>query len=353
MDVLSHLLATTEARGVVHVSAELSGRWAFRAVPDAGQAAVLLVTEGTAVVEAAGAVVRLGTGASAVLPLAVPYVVRAVGARTSDAVPVERVLGPCPAERYRRVYVAVAEDGSLSHSRDRTAGNGEDTSDTLLVGAIRIEDAAANPLFQALPAILPLPPDAAPWVGQTLALVAEEAEAARPGAEAVAARLTEVLLVQAIRTYIEGLPERCPDGGDRAEWLYALADPHLGRALLAVHRAPERPWTVEALAAEAFLSRTTFATRFAERVGTPPLRYVARWRVYAAARSLRRGAQVSEAAAGVGYTSESSFSKAFKRATGVTPSAYRAHAAHLGAVHGEAYGASGDGAARLDAPVVA
>ena len=319
MDVLSQLLATTETRGAVHVSAEFSGPWAFYVVPGAGEADIVLVTQGEAVVEVEGVATTLTPGGAVVLPRSVPYVVRAGRAAARDAVPLVQVLGPCPAAQYRRVRFDASE-GPLASARPDTGL----PSDVVLLGTIQIEDAAANPIVEALPPVLLLPPDAAPWVGQTLALAAREAEAGCPGAEAVAARLSEVLLVYAIRTYVDELPALCPDHarGRRGEWLYALADPQLGRALVAVQKAPERPWTVEALAEEAFMSRTTFATRFAEVVGTPPLRYVALWRVFAAARVLRRGATVFEAAAAVGYSSQSSFSKAFKRETGIAPSDY-------------------------------
>ena len=329
MDVLSQLLATTETRGAVHVSAEFSGPWAFYVVPGAGEADVVLVTEGVAVVEVEGVATTLTPGGSVVLPRSVPYVVRSARAAARDAVPLVRVLGPCPAEQYRRVRFD-ASAGPLASARPDTSApsDTDDPSDVVLLGTIQIEDAAANPIVEALPPVLLLSPDAAPWVGQTLALAAREAEAGCPGAEAVAARLSEVLLVYAIRTYVDELPVRCPDQarGSRGEWLHALADPQLGRALIAVQKAPERPWTVEALAEEAFMSRTTFATRFAEVVGTPPLRYVALWRVFAAARALRRGATVFEAADAVGYASQSSFSKAFKRETGIAPSDYQSYA---------------------------
>lgn len=314
MDPLSLALAATEVRSVVHVAVELSGPWAFQASPDSGQADMVLVVSGTAVVEAAGETVTLSAGAGAVLPRSVPYVLRSPRAAAAEAVPIDAVTGACPAERFERVL----HDARLA--ADDTEADAP--SDHILLGSLVIEDAAASPLVAALPPILVLPPEAAPWASQTLALIADESQAGRPGASAVAARLAEVFLLQSIRDHVEALPEVCPDGGDRSNWLHALADPDLGRVLLAIHRAPEQPWTVESLAAQAYMSRTTFATRFSDAVGTPPLRYVARWRLHRAARALRRGATVFEAAADAGYASEASFSRAFKRETGVSPSEY-------------------------------
>lgn len=317
MDPLSLALAATDVRSVVHVAAALSGPWALAAAPEPGQADLVLVSSGAAVVEVAGGAVTLGAGAGAVLPRSAPYVVRSPEGSAGAAVGIEVVSGACPAERFERVgYDAPPAAGG---ARGRSGGG---PPDHVVLGSLVIEDAGASPLVAALPPALQLPPDAAPWASQTLALIADESQEGRPGAAAVAARLAEVFLLQAVRAYVESLPEVCPDGGDRSSWLHALADPGLGRALLAIHRAPEHPWTVEALAAEAYMSRTTFATRFSRAVGTPPLRYVAGWRLHKGARSLRRGAAVFEAAAEAGYSSEASFSKAFKRATGVSPSEY-------------------------------
>ncbi len=317
MDPLSLALAATDVKSVVHVAVELSGPWAFEASPGPGQADLVLVSSGAAVVEAAGEAVTLAAGAGAVLPRSVPYVVRSPRGAAAEAVPIGAVTGACPAEQFERV-----RHDARPASAEATGRPDGAAPDHVVLGSLLIEDAGASPLIEALPPVLVLPPEAAPWASQTLALIADESQAGRPGASAVAARLAEVFLLQSIRDYVEGLPEVCPDGGDRASWLHALADPDLGRALLAIHRAPEHPWTVEALAAQAYMSRTTFAARFARAVGTPPLRYVARWRLHKAARSLRRGAAVFEAAADAGYGSEASFSKAFKRATGVSPSEY-------------------------------
>ncbi|MDT0631161.1 AraC family transcriptional regulator [Rubrivirga sp. S365] len=315
MDPLSLALAATDVRSVAHVAAELSGPWALQASPEPGQADLVLVSSGTAVVEAAGGTVTLDAGAGAVLPRSVPYVVRSPRGAATAAVAIDAVTGACPAERFERVR-------HDAQGQENGAPSDGVAPDHVVLGSLLIEDTAASPLIAALPPALVLPPEAAPWASQTLALIADESQAGRPGASAVAARLAEVFLLQTVRAYVEGLPEVCPDGGDRSSWLHALADPDLGRALLAIHRAPEHPWTVEALAAEAYMSRTTFATRFTEAVGTPPLRYVASWRLHKAARSLRRGAAVFEAAADAGYGSKASFSKAFKRATGVSPSEY-------------------------------
>lgn len=74
----------------------------------------------------------------------------------------------------------------------------------------------------------------------------------------------------------------------------------------------------------AHLSRSTFSERFAAAVGIPPARYVTRWRRHLASVWLRGGRlSVSEVSASLGYESDASFSRAFKRVSGVPPGTLR------------------------------
>jgi AraC-like DNA-binding protein len=107
-------------------------------------------------------------------------------------------------------------------------------------------------------------------------------------------------------------------------WSAALADPAVAQALSAIHGHPERPWTVQSLAALAGLSRAPFARRFTETVGSPPLAYLTWWRMTTAARLLRESDRPLRAvAARTGYVSEFAFARAFKREFGVAPGRYR------------------------------
>src|SRR5262245_21190637 len=156
----------------------------------------------------------------------------------------------------------------------------------------------------------------------TLRLMAAEARELRPGGEAVITRLADVLVVQAIRVWLE------TDPAARTGWLGALQDKQVGRALTLIHRDPARAWTVASLARELAMSRSAFAARFTELVGEPVMHYVARWRMQVAFGSLRdENATVAEIAGRLGYGSEAAFARAFKRVTGVAPGSVRRRAA--------------------------
>jgi transcriptional regulator GlxA family with amidase domain len=126
------------------------------------------------------------------------------------------------------------------------------------------------------------------------------------------------LLLYVLRAWLDEQP------ADGAGWATALRDPAITTALRQVHRHPEKPWTVEDLAAVAGLSRAAFARRFTTIVGQPPLAYLTWWRMTAAAKLLRQtDAPLRAIATRTGYASEYAFGKAFKRAYGTAPGQYR------------------------------
>ena len=98
----------------------------------------------------------------------------------------------------------------------------------------------------------------------------------------------------------------------------------IGPALAIMHREPEKPWSVETLARERGMSRSRFAARFQDVVGQAPLEYLTQWRMHQAAGRLGEGRiTLAQVAASVGYRSDVSFSKAFKRWAGRSPAEYR------------------------------
>lgn len=151
----------------------------------------------------------------------------------------------------------------------------------------------------------------------SIELMMEELREARPGSSLVAQQLAHMMLVQALRLY---LAERSHDD---VGWFTALADPHLGAALGAIHADPAFPWTVQGLAARVGMSRSTFAERFRARVGETPIAYLTRWRMMLAAEKLVHGDDTLARIAGsLGYDSEHAFNTAFKRVMGISPRRY-------------------------------
>jgi len=191
----------------------------------------------------------------------------------------------------------------------------------MVCGAVRFDHPAAQHLVKLLPRRIILEAWSSPqmnWIQSTLRLMAVEAEQLRPGGETLVTRLADILVIQAIRSWI------AEDPAAQTGWLGALQDKQIGRALLLIQRDPARVWTVASLAAEVAMSRSAFAVRFAELVGQSPMQYVAQWRMHIALTWLKEeDAPLSDLAGRLGYQSEAAFSRAFKRVIGLSPGAVR------------------------------
>ncbi len=204
---------------------------------------------------------------------------------------------------------------TLLHSAPPTAG----TDTTVVCGFLGCDLRPFNPLIAALPRLLHLPAnDGNGWIANFTQQAVAESHARRPGGEAMLARMSEMMFVDAVRRYAEQLPT------NSAGWLAGLRDRFVGRALALMHAQPAQRWTIDELGRCIGLSRSALHERFIELMGLPPMQYLAQWRMQAAARLLleTRGS-VAAIALDVGYDSEAAFARAFKRAVGQPPATWR------------------------------
>ncbi len=145
-----------------------------------------------------------------------------------------------------------------------------------------------------------------------------ESGAHSAGSAALLQRLSEMVFVDGARRYVNALPP-----GSEG-WLGALRDRHVGRAIALLHGDPAQAWTLEELGRRVGLSRSALHERFVALTGLAPMQYLANWRMQCGARLLREApTSVAAIALEVGYDSEAAFSRAFKRATGLPPGAWR------------------------------
>jgi len=303
-DPLGEALHVLRMSGAYYCRSELTAPWGLSLVPLPGYMWFHVIIDGRCRLETPGAdAMLLEPGAFALVPHGVGHVIR------SDATARARPVTDLPLEHVSDRYDVL-----------RAGGGGRPT--TLVCGAVRLGHPAAHDLISLMPTVIHVEPPGvleSEWLQTTLRLIAAEAGAMQPGGETVITRLCDVLIVQAIRTWI---------GRDRAVlrgWLGALHDPAVGRAITLIHRDPARAWTVEALAREVALSRSAFAARFAELVGASPMAYVTRWRMQLAATWLvEADVTVSEVGSRLGYGSEASFNRAFRRIVGTPPGTFRA-----------------------------
>ncbi len=232
-------------------------------------------------------------------------------------------LASTPGVPAARLFDLPREAVSERYEILRHGGRGAET--LVVCGAVRFEQPTARHLVTLLPRVLRVDGSRTrhgEWMRSTLAFIADEARTLRPGGEAVITRLADVLVIQAIRAWIE------EDPAAQTGWLGALQDRQIGRAVALMHRDPAHPWTLASLASEVAMSRSAFAARFTTLVGVPAMRYLARWRVHVATTLLHEdGPGVADLAGRLGYRSEAAFSRAFKRVSGDSPGAVRRRSA--------------------------
>ncbi len=207
-------------------------------------------------------------------------------------------------------------------ARVRYGGSGEETN---IVCGFLGSDEMRNPLLSTLPAALKLDireGTKREWIEASVQYAASELVAGRLASSDLISRLSEVLLIEAVRHYAATL------GPERLGWLKGLSDPHVGRALAMIHRDIGADFSTETLAKEAGLSRSGFMDRFTALVGMPPIRYLTVWRLETAKVRLRETREtISRLAHALGYESEEAFSRAFKREFGISPARWRDHPA--------------------------
>lgn len=197
----------------------------------------------------------------------------------------------------------------------RYGGGGEATQ--LTCGVLSFDHVAGKKLIDQLPPVIHMQSDNGQLPGALQPLIqmmGEEASALSAGGETLIAHLADIIVIKALRYWIETAPEAS------CGWIGALKDPKIGKALAVMHAHPESIWTVERLAAKAGMSRSGFSARFTEVIGTSAKQYLTEWRMnLARIKIMQSPVSLIELAEELGYTSEAAFSRAYKRVFGVPP----------------------------------
>jgi len=190
---------------------------------------------------------------------------------------------------------------------------------TFVCGYLGCDDRPFNPILSALPPMLIVKPADRNWdlIQSLIGMAFNEETSHQAGSETILSKLSELMFVQALRHYMNGLDE----GADG--WLAGLRDPRIGRVLQVIHDRPFEAWTLQRLATECGMSRSVLAERFVKFTGEPPLAYLTRWRMQLAAQLLQNGESVAAVADTIGYRSETAFQRAFKKSVGETPAMWR------------------------------
>jgi AraC-like DNA-binding protein len=217
------------------------------------------------------------------------------------------------------VFITANRDYTIASSAPGAPAYNNQSETLLLCGYSEFDALLDHPLIKALPSLTIVRAEEFvdhPWLKSTLDQLSAEYLSQQPGSEIVINKLTEVVIVELVRI----------DFGrsEKNTFIGALYDKQISAGLALMHAEPHKPWTLETLAAEAALSRSSFARRFKERVGQPMFEYLTALRMQRASELLRdTNLSIYEVASRVGYDSDVAFTKAFKRIVRTTPTRYR------------------------------
>jgi AraC-like DNA-binding protein len=317
MDVLSEVLKAVKLDGAVFFNGEFSAPWCAREPDSCTMASYLstrtshviifhLIIDGRAYarVERDGSAVPLKAGDIVIIPHGDAHLM-------GNGPPVT------PIDSAKQLQQVLAEGRMIS----QFGGGGELTK--LICGYLTCDPQLSQVFMAGLPSIIKVNIRDNPsgqWLEDTLRYSVDHAEASGPGGSAVVAKLSEALFVETLRRYIAQLPHA------QTGWLAGVRDPDVGKALALLHRQPAHPWTIATLAHEVGVSRSVLAERFQHYLSDTPIGYLTRWRLQLAAQLLTSTSKsVAEVAGDVGYESEPSFNRAFKREFGLHPARFRTH----------------------------
>ncbi|VAW64151.1 Transcriptional regulator, AraC family [hydrothermal vent metagenome] len=182
----------------------------------------------------------------------------------------------------------------------------------ILCGEIRFQHKGCRYLLNALPPLFIIKySQGGAWLQSLLKMIIDENHNISMASKVVLDKLTELLFTYALRQYLL-------DNPDKTGIFSIYAHPRIAKAVSAIHKHPEKNWTLELMAKEAMLSRTAFAETFKALSGWTAGQYLTWWRMQLAWHLLKRGENIAQVSNKAGYRSESSFSRAFKKIFGIS-----------------------------------
>jgi AraC-like DNA-binding protein len=297
MDTLTEVLNRVRLTGTLLFHYEL-GRPFNVELPQFPDAVFHYLRQGSAtVVLTTGVTIRINSGDFVLIARGQPHVVRS--------------------GRPTKPFVLLDLDRQPAHLGVVRHGGDQGPLSTLICGYFSLARRPRSNFLEMIPPVLHLRPDH-DWLEAILQRLVTESAIQHPGQCAVLARITEVLFVEVLRSWIKSL--RPGEGG----WIGAVADPQIGKALQLIHEQPGHPWTLHELGRSAGLGRSAFAARFKKLVGESVYRYLVARRMDEAARLLEANDEtIAQIANRVGYETATTFSKVFHQHYGFSPGRYR------------------------------
>lgn len=307
LDLLSDILTNLSMRGTIYFRTSFTKPWGVAVPSYENVARFHFAHRGNCLVRVDGVEqpIDMAQGDLVIIPHGASHALYCGHDPEKTIMPLDRVL----------------EASGFDGSGVLVYGGEESQNETQLIcGHFSFDPQARHILMERLPPYIHLKnygESAGRWMEVTLRMIGEETGGLKMGGDLIALKMSEAILAQAIRSYIEG--------SDALEQgLGAFSDKNLSRALDAFHKAPAENWTVQRLGQIAGMSRTSFAVQFQKTMDMTPMEYVTKWRMEIAKKCLLSpGSSLMDAAESAGYASDSAFARTFKKETGVSPAEFR------------------------------
>lgn len=323
-DTLSEVLRSVRLRGAVFYYVSCGRNWAAEAPAARHIAPAVMpgaehvmeyhvVTRGEAWAAVVGEQpVRLAAGDIVLFPHGDAHVISSAPGLRPESVDSDWLIATANDPKPIPISL-MGVDGGLG------ATSTEDAPTVVVCGFLGCDLRPFNPLIATLPRLLHIPANGNDrWDVLLVRQAVLESQERRPGSEAVLERLSEMMFVDAVRRYLDRLPE------DSTGWLAGLRDRFVGKALALLHDRPGEDWTIEMLSERVGLSRSALHERFVHLLGYAPMQYLGNWRMQLAAKRLLQSKDtIFTIGMALGYDSEAAFSRAFKRIVGAAPSEWR------------------------------
>lgn len=193
----------------------------------------------------------------------------------------------------------------------------------MICGHFEYDFAFSHPLLEELPEMVLIHSVDLPALDHLFGLVqliVRESASDEPGSEVVARRLSDGLLVTILRSFFKR------EKG-RTGFFSGLSDKRIALAISAIHSDLNNELSVDDMAVQAGMSRSSFSQRFKELVGQSAGSYATRWKLLKARLALKStNDPIEQIAHKNGYVSATAFSRAFNTTFGETPTQCRQNA---------------------------
>ncbi len=306
MDILDDVLDTLDLKGALYFRTDFSGAWSVTVPVLPCAARFHLVVQGQCTVT---------------LPNKEPWVLS-----PGDLILIPRgqthILSDTPVETAPPLETVLDQVGYDGNGFLKVGDGDANASTQLICGHFTFRQKADHAMLRAMPETLLTTSSMRaknPWLDDILRLISRHMLSDKSGLEASVRRLSEVMFIELMRIGIES-----GEQGGIQPALRGFQDPQIGRALAIIHKELSDPWTVNSLAHEVGMSRSSFAEKFAELMGQGPMSYLSDWRLQKALALLETGTEnVQQVATQTGYRSPAAFTRAFATKFGETPTHYR------------------------------